>query len=235
MNRYNAPEFTLNYDEMDILAVYGSVYSFILISSIIFFVYNRMKKPMIENRLNLNDQMKIAEVNTEYNVVIGQETPFIVRLRGRNFKLIKEIKDYDKIMQVLSCELMREFHAHTAVVFDDEIILIFPDSYKQFKGNCRKLQSIISSYAASSLTLETNILCSFYCTIVECDELIDYIKWRSHRAKSIQKEFNFIKKNLNFEYVKFNLKSKYTEEYNELFLSTILNTNIKLKNLTVIG
>jgi len=238
--------------DMEVLSVYGFIYGFLLIASIFYFIFNKTKNiQLVQNysnplNKNLNSRMKMYEIYTEYNKSHVGEEPFIVRLKGRNFKLIKKSQDYNKSMIELSSELMREFHAHTSMVFDDEIILIFSSSlYHQFNGNCMKLQSIIASYASSSLTLKTNTMCSFYCSIVDfkvsdkllSTELINYIKWRINRAKSIHSNIWFIKKTTELKYVKFGLSmSQYNEnEYINLFTSPILDTNIKLKKMEQIN
>ena len=181
---------------------------------------------------NLNTRMKLYEDYTEHNISkVGEEEPFVVRLKGRNFKNIKANEKYKTSMELLGRELMREFHAHTAMVFNDEIVLIFSAShYHQFNGRCVKLQSIIASYAASSLTLKTNELCSFYCSIVDfksnTDEMVNYIKWRVHQALSLKIMPIFIKRQiiddietrLQYKHVKFMLKNIKTDDmYINLF------------------
>ena len=173
---------------------------------------------------NLNTRMKLYEDYTEKNIYkVGEEDPFVVRLKGRNFKNIKANEKYKSSMELLGRELMREFHAHTAMVFNDEIVLIFSASqYHQFSGRCVKLQSIIASYAASSLTFKTNELCSFYCSVVDfkakTDEMINYIKWRLHQALSLKIMPVFIKRQivddtqtLQYKHVKFMLKNIKTD------------------------
>jgi hypothetical protein len=294
------PSIEFDY-ELKILSIYGFIYGFLLIASILYFFKSKNKYNLIDHvdkselnminmsqgasqseeyerdnlstqvskynptHSNLHNRMKMYETYTEYNIShVGQETPFIVRLKGRNFKSIK-INEYNNSMILLGSELMKEFHAHTSMVFDDELILIFPQSfYHQFNGNCMKLQSIIASYAASSLTLKLNTLCSFYTSIVNFPkqefmsqgtlknkdfehkqsidlsyELLYYIKWRINRAKSIHSDVYFIKKQMKdnlYNYVKFGLSHiKYDDNYINLFTSPILNTNIKLKKLSNIN
>jgi hypothetical protein len=171
------------------------------------------------NSNNLNTRMKLYEDYTEHYVSKVGEEPFVVRLKGRNFKNIKANEKYKSSMELLGRELMREFHAHTAMVFNDEIVLIFSASqYHQFNGRCVKLQSIIASYASSSLTFKTNELCSFYCSVIDfkskTDELIYYIKWRVHQALSLKLVPVFIKRQiiddtqpLQYKHVKFMLKN----------------------------
>jgi hypothetical protein len=194
--------------------------------------------------LSLNNKMKEYETYTENNISrVGTNAPFIIRLKGRNFKNIKSNNQYDISMHKIGQELMKEFHAHTAMVFDDEIVLIFSSSlHHQFNGRCIKLQSIISSYASSSLTFKTNELCSFHSSIVDFNEnitdLINYIKWRNHIAMSIKKVPIYIKKQLlddEYKHVKFMLKTiKVNEEYMELFTDPIFDRtsyNIKFKKI----
>jgi len=243
-------------NELRILSIYGFVYGFLFIASLLYFFTSKIKyTPVCENKLselnmiksNLHNRMKMYETFTEYNIShVGQETPFIVRLKGRNFKSIK-LNEYNNSMILLGSELMKEFHAHTSMVFDDEIILIFPTSqYHQFNGNCMKLQSIISSYAASSLTLKMNTLCSFYSSIVNFTqpdsseyveyELLYYIKWRINKAKSTHSDVYFIKKQIKDNennYVKFGLSHiKYDDTFIDLVTSPVLDTTIKLKKLS---
>ena len=252
-------------NELKILLIYGFVYGFLFITSLLYFFKlenkNRLDiKNDCENKLyelniikssNLHNRMKMYETYTEYNIShVGQETPFIVRLKGRNFKSIKLNQEYNNSMILLGSELMKEFHAHTSMVFNDELILIFPASqYHQFNGNCMKLHSIVSSYASSSLTLKLNTLCSFYSLIVNFTKLeslhheqdnkydiLYYIKWRINKARSINSDIFFIKKQMKetvYSYVKFGLSHiKYNDTFINLFISPILDTDIKLKQLS---
>ena len=169
---------------------------------------------------NLNTRMKLFEDYTEQNMLlVGEKYPFIVRLKGRNFKQIKTHDKYNYSMELLGKELMKEFHAHTAMVFNDEVVLVFPAShYHQFNGRCTKLQSIIASYAASYLTFKIDELCSFYCSIVDFNtkscEMINYIKLRNHQSLSLKIAPIFIKRQIisntnekmQYKHVKFMLK-----------------------------
>jgi hypothetical protein len=207
-------------------------YCFILVG--LYFLYKSYKKSFTQyrNLPNLPNLMKRYESHTEMNVSkVGHSSPFIVRLKGRNFKNIKNNEKYDTSMQKIGQELMREFHARTAMVFNDEIILVFSESeYHQFGGRCIKLQSIISSYASSSLTLKLNELCSFHCSVVDFTEnkyeLLNYIKWRNQIASSLHKPPQYIKKQFiepiesiqSYRYIQFGLPSIHTNyEYMDLF------------------
>ena len=113
-------------NELKILSIYGFIYGFLLIASVLYFFKSKNKYNLIDNtdkselnivKSNLHNRMKMYETYTEYNIShVGQETPFIVRLKGRNFKSIK-INEYNNSMILLGSELMKEFHAHTSMVF----------------------------------------------------------------------------------------------------------------------
>jgi len=149
---------------------------------------------------NLDHQMKLYEYTTMYNLSdMGIEKPFIIRLNGRNFKKIKNKENYLIHLHMVSMELMKEFHVQTAMVFNNEINLIcFPLNNPHFNGRYTKLQSVIASYAASSLSLKLNTVCSFHCNIVDFSnnnmDLLNYIKWRYYQAKSIRVLPYFIKR-----------------------------------------
>jgi len=227
----------------------------------LFFLYTTFKKlfnsqlsdndnsNMIDlDTFNLNTKMKSFEEYTEHTLsTVGEEEPFIVRLKGRNFKNIKNNEKYKSSMELLGKELMKEFHAHTAMIFNDEIVLIFSASqYHQFNGRCSKLQSIIASYASSSLTFKTNELCSFYCSIVDFNkkthEMINYIKWRLHQASSLKIVPVFIKRQIvnisekpEYKHVKFILKYiRVDNTFIDLFTSPNFEPedyNIKFKKI----
>lgn len=217
-------------------------YSFILIGLYIFYgfykrISNSLEFDKFDNivpfpqHTNMSNRMKDYETHTESLSRVGDNTPFIVRLKGRNFKNIKNNKTYEISMHKIGMELMREFHAHTSMVFDDEIVLVFSRSlYHQFGGKCSKLLSVIASYASSSLTSKTTELCSFHCSIIDFkdndDDLMNYIKWRNHIALSTKKTPVFIKRSIIdsleekpvYTHLKFTLKTiKLTDEYIELF------------------
>jgi hypothetical protein len=139
-----------------------------------FIIYKRIQKIINESNNikhdiipgELDKRMKYYENYTETNVHTLGSDPFIIRLRGHNIKMTREISTQ---FQYIAQKLIHEFHAKTAFISHDEIVLIFNSSTNhQFKGNCMKLQSIIASYASSLLTLSTKVgICSFQCNIVE--------------------------------------------------------------------
>ena len=206
--------------QYDLVLTYG----YILFGIVILFntfkkLFNTNKADLNFQSNNLNTRMKLYEDHTEHNITtIGDEEPFIIRLKGRNFKKIKTHDKYKYSMELLGKELMKEFHAHTAIVLSDEIVLVFPASYYLFNGRCIKLHSIIASYAASYLTFKIDELCSFYCSIVDFNtkswEMINYIKLRNHQALSLKITPVFIKRQvvsntnerMQYKHVKFMLK-----------------------------
>ena len=187
---------------------------------------------------NLNQRMKTYEYNTLYTFNLGVETPFIIRLNGRNFKNIKTKENYTYHLHVVGMELMKEFHAQSAMVYNNEINLVFyPIDNPHFNGICMKLQSVIASYAASSLSLKLHTLCSFHSNIVDFNnnnmDLLQYIKWRFYQAKSIGMVPYFIKRKLvvtddikSYKHIKFILNSTQVKDFNDSYFNLFTEPNL---------
>jgi len=241
------------------------VYSFILCGLLFLFklfrtILNSLKNESLTNTENtpqfitnsnadnLNTRMTYYEIRTETQLLeVGDGKPFIIRLKGRNFKNIKNNDNYTLSLQSVGMELMKEFHAQTAMVFNDEILLIFsPSKHQQFNGRCSKLYSVIASQASSLLSVKTQQICSFHCNIVDFDdsteELLNYIKWRTFHALSLKTVPFYIKRMVTvaepenvYKHVKFTLvNTSDCDEYLKLFASPNFNTNdytIKFKKI----
>ena len=169
----------------------------------------------------LPERMAFYEASSELSSNDVRTNPFIVKLKGRNFKKYDiNDKTFQNYMQFVGESLMREFHAQTSVIYSDEILLVFAsdtDTPYHFNGNYTKLISSIASYAASILTAETNFdRCSFFANIITFPsfnkiDLINYIKYKSrYNTRQEDNSIIFIKReaymdeqDIKYNYVKF--------------------------------
>src|SRR5689334_3952238 len=80
----------------------------------------------------------------------------LVRLKIRHLKQDVSGTDaeYQKAITETVMNLVERFHAVYAVTFNDEISLLLPRGYTQFDRRVERLLSSITSFAASSLTLD---------------------------------------------------------------------------------
>jgi hypothetical protein len=239
-----------NNDNPDMFLTYGFIMIgiYFLCTSFVKMIRNNIPDDLLNNDikiipLNNHYKMKMYENYTDEHIShVGSERPFIIRLNGRNFKKIMHNDQYKISLESVGKELMREFHAQTAIVYNDEILLIFsPSENQQFKGKCRKLQSIIASFASSLLTLKLNEVCSFHLNIIDFydnqSDMIHYIKWRYNNAMSLKKNPVFIKRQhtsieTKYKHIKFNLSNiRDTDDY--IMLLTCVNFNIDNYNIKI--
>ena len=119
--------------------------------------------------------------------------PFILKLKGRNFKKIFNEK-YIVAMHHTVELLMKEFHAQTVLFVNDEILLVFHSRKEElFNGNYLKMQTTIGSYASSVLSLKLEKVCSFSSTVINFDteyEIIKYLNWRQKTLLSHSSNMN---------------------------------------------
>jgi len=178
-------------------------------------------------------------------------TPYIVKLDMRT-KNIRNLKCYTKELSyhMLALELIKEFHADTAMIVDNMIILIFSNDMmrdnKLFNGDNDKINSIIASYASSTLSLDIGKRCSFFSKKQPFDLKNISSIYKMAKSKNITSYFikkniknnnNNIKKNNNIKnnnikknknnYIKFTLnKIKLNRFYSNLLLKVINKKNI---------
>lgn len=120
--------------------------------------------------------------------------PIVIRADGRNFKTILRHlncqKPYDKTFAAAMADsaehLMKEsgLNPRFAYTFSDEISVFFLEL--PFQGRIEKLDSIVSSFLASALTLalDVNSPISFDARVIPLskDDVCEYLEWRQAEA-----------------------------------------------------
>jgi hypothetical protein len=199
---------------------------------------------------NTFNRMLFYEEYSNKNInEVGYGDPYIVRLKGRNFKNIP--LDMFQYLQDVAMQTMKEFHAQTAIVISNEIILVFSGDIKLdnnlFNGNTRRIGCILSSFASSQLSINTNIKCSFEASVIDfpviTNELkhftfdyINYIKMKCNDMSVIGVNPVFIKRIIDkserndcenipslgymYKYIKFTLDTVKANSWYNIFLTT---------------
>ena len=186
---------------------------------------------------NMYNRMLFYEDYSNNNInEVGYGEPYIVRLKGRNFKNIP--LNMFQYLQVTAQQVMKEFHAQTAVIIQNEIILVFSGDMSidnnLFKGNTRRIGNIISSFAASLMAINTNVQCSFEASVIDfpaiTDELkhltfdyINYIRIKCLESRLVKVNPVFIKRvkeNDIYKHIKFTLDRVKANSYYNIFFTT---------------
>ena len=199
---------------------------------------------------NTFNRMLFYEEYSNKNInEVGYGDPYIVRLKGRNFKNIP--LDMFQYLQDVAMQTMKEFHAQTAIVISNEIILVFSGDIKLdnnlFNGDTRRIGCILSSFASSQLSINTNIKCSFEASVIDfpviTNELkhftfdyINYIKMKCNDMSVIGVNPIFIKRITDkserndsenipslgymYKYIKFTLDTVKANSWYNIFFTT---------------
>jgi tRNA(His) 5'-end guanylyltransferase len=134
----------------------------------------------------------MKEKDREIYAEIKAIPPLIIRLDGRNFKraLSGFKKPYDEKFtagMVKAVEIFFEnsgFNPELAYIFSDEISIFFDKVL--FKGRVEKLDSVISGFLSSALTLvlDLKMPISFDARVIPiCKEnILEYLTWRQAEA-----------------------------------------------------
>jgi hypothetical protein len=203
--------------------------------------YYKMKEDYTD--VSYDEKMRSYEILSD---TVADNKPFIVKLKGRNFrKLFAKCENYNTAMHYTVEQLMKEFHAQTVLLINDEIILIFCcNTQELFNGNCNKIQNIVGSFAAATLSLKLNTICSFYSSILNFEnyEIISYLNWKHKQHRYIDIIPVFIKRQSymdfgnkkQYKYIKFILnRIKYSEEYYNMLCSTDMNEDFLQSNKNI--
>lgn len=140
--------------------------------------------------------MKEYETYSTIKVPICSKT--ILRLDGRNFHSLSSVlnlsKPFDekflKIFTNVSCDIFKEFSPLFIYTFSDEINILL--SKLPFSGRVEKLDSVFSSFASSSFTLNLGkeydiksfkpIAFDSRIISITYNEIFKYFKWRQDEA-----------------------------------------------------
>jgi len=140
----------------------------------------------------LGDRMKELEKFRNRKIKKGF---FAVRLDGRNFTRFTEErfekpydKEFNRIMVIISKEMMKEFNSIIAFAQSDEISLIFDENSQIFSRRIEKILSIIAAFASSKFSQiysDKKKVVMFDSRIVvfkEKKDIVDYFIWRHKDA-----------------------------------------------------
>lgn len=116
---------------------------------------------------------------------------FAVRLDGRNFTRFTEErfekpfdKEFNRIMVIISKEMMKEFNPIITFTQSDEISLIFDENSQIFSRRIEKILSIIAAFASSKFSQiysDKKKVVMFDSRIIvfkEKNDIVDYLIWR---------------------------------------------------------
>jgi len=193
---------------------------------------------------NMYERMIFYEDYSNKNITnVGYGEPYIVRLKGRKFKDM-ELNVF-MFLQKVGQQVMKEFHAQTAIILKNEIILVFNGDLKLdnnlFNGNTTKLGSIISSFASSIFSINTNLKCAFEASVIDFPKItsdtrhltfdyINYIRTKCKESRFINVTPVVIKRTreedlshsptCNYKHIKFTLDKIKANSYYNVFFTT---------------